>query len=103
MRESLMDWRCLLLLRGELLSLLLQLLYRVGVGLDVASVCLDLLLIVLASAVIYADLAIYTYDALAVTGDLLVPVTLALLLLLNLLVLDLVGLVGAALLVWSTR
>jgi hypothetical protein len=32
----------LLLLGSELLGLLLQLLYRVGVGLDVASVCLDL-------------------------------------------------------------
>lgn len=40
-----------------------------------------------------------TYDALAVTGDFLVPVTLALLLLLDLLVLDLVGLLSAALLV----
>lgn len=32
----------LLLLGSELLGLLLQLLYRVGVGADVASVCLDL-------------------------------------------------------------
>ena len=32
----------LLLLGSELLGFLLQLLYRVGVGADVASVCLDL-------------------------------------------------------------
>jgi hypothetical protein len=44
-------------------------------------------------------LTIKTYDALAVTGNLLVPVALALLLLLDLLVLDPVGLFGAALLV----
>lgn len=77
----------------------MQLLYRVGVGLDVASVCLDLLLIVLASADVYVQLVMETYDALAVRGDLLVPVALALLLLLDLLVLDLVGLFGAALVV----
>ena len=40
-----------------------------------------------------------TYNALAVTGDTLVPFTLALLLLLDLLVLDSFGLLGATLLV----
>jgi hypothetical protein len=41
-----------------------------------------------------------TYNALAVTGNALVPFTLALLLLLNLLVLDSFGLFSATLLVW---
>lgn len=41
-----------------------------------------------------------TYDALAVAGNTLVPFTLALLLLLDLLVLDLLGLFSATLLVW---
>lgn len=41
-----------------------------------------------------------TYNALAVTGNTLVPFTLALLLLLNLLVLDLLSLLSATLLVW---
>jgi len=41
-----------------------------------------------------------TYNALAVTGNTLVPFTLALLLLLDLLVLDLLGLFSATLLVW---
>jgi len=41
-----------------------------------------------------------TYDALAVAGNFLVPVSLALLLLLDLLVLDSLDFLSAALLVW---
>ena len=44
--------------------------------------------------------SLVAYDALAVAGNLLVPVALALLLLLDLLVLDSLDFLSAALLVW---
>jgi len=91
----------------------LELLYRVGVCVELASVGLDLLKKI--SAIVLPDRIRYvqwrsgidpksqkevsTYNALAVRSNLLVPVTLALLLLLDLLVLDAVGFLRAALLV----
>jgi hypothetical protein len=90
----------LLLLVGKILGLLLQLLYRVGVGRNVASVGLDLWKRrVCQQAVIHVQSTLTTYNALAVTTKLLVPVALAILLLLNLLVLDLLDPIAATLVV----